>query len=728
MKFKLCITILFLALSVSFGADKWQVFSSPLPIYGAIPFGSDGVMLATEGGIRYRTLKDDFVFHSDNGLESSCIYAMLHSDMGYFAVSQEGIISIFDEGRWRVISRSFVSNKSNVVPGAAVIAGPIMVLGFGDRLAFYDAPAARSILTINRIRNNFLAVNHVRKVTVNGDSLYVQLDKGTFVRKMEWKNLNSDVTLVDPETWNEVPEDIVVKGLEPWDSTKVVVDGKVLKDSVLFEHIEKRREEMPYDIIAYDKSKINQVVPVEKGHFLVGPEALFFYDGSKIVDLIYNEDFPSTGIYEVKAYPGPGGGVFAASSEGEFTLREGSAWRLPVTVPDGSFETSFASRLKVFSYLPSGHVLFHVWGMNYFGYSDWGGRLTFVHSGGSPQGSCLEGYEKNNYVISVSIIPAPDSSGFITAMGSNDGYSLAYISKDGDISCADYIGDTFMGAPFHSDIDENGQWVVYLSARNGGSLSDDGGLDIVTFPSPKSNGGELVISQKIKKVRGLIQTPIDMVYEPIQKRLWMVSLSSLAYYDADRDTLLQPASVSGLQGVEFTSIDKDPHGNLWVGTAENGAFRVSMKGKSPDTLVAVNYSSRNGMLSNRVNDLAVDAVGGKIWFAHDKGVSSLERGELRDASSFMTDSATALLRVYPIPFRPKVHSAFIIENIAENSVVSIYNRGGSLVRSFYGNEIIGGRLEWDGRGKDDRLVVPGVYYYVIRTSSKTKKGKFIIAH
>lgn len=728
MKSRLFFAILFFALSASFGADKWQVYSNPLPIYNAIPFGSDGVMLATDGGVRYRTLKDDFVFHADNGLESSCIYAMLRSEMGYFSVSQEGIISIFDEGRWRVISRSFVSNKSNVVPGAAVIAGPIMVIGFGDRLAFYDAPAARSILTINRIRNNFLAVNHVRKVSVDGDSLYVQLDKGVFVRKMEWKNLNSDVTLVDPESWTEVPEDVMVKGLEPWDSTQVVVDGKVLRDSALYEHIERRREQMPYDILIYDKSRIHQVVPVETGHFLVGPEALFFYDGSKVVDLLYNGDFPSTNIYEVKAFPGPGGGVFAASSDGEFTLMEGNqGWRLPVVVPDGSYETSFASRLKVLSYLPSGHLLFHVWGMNYFGYSDWGGRLIFVHSGGSPQSSCLEGYAKNNYVISVATTPAPDNSGFIVAMGSNEGYSLAYMSKDGEILCADHVGNTFMGAPFYSTIDENGHWVVYLSARSGGSLSDDGGLDILTIPSPKSVGGEFIVTGK-KLVRGLIQTPIDMVYEPIQKRLWMVSLSSMAYYDETRDTLLQPASISGLQGVEFTSIDKDPHGNLWVGTAENGAFRVSMKGKSPDTLVAVNYSARNGMLSNRVNDLAVDAMGGKIWFAHDKGVSSLERGELRDASSFMTDSATALLRVYPVPFRPKVHSAFIIENIAESSVVSIYNRGGSLIRAFSGKEIIGGRLEWDGHGKDGALVVPGVYYYVIRTSSKTKKGKFIISH
>ena len=133
------------------------------------------------------------------------------------------------------------------------------------------------------------------------------------------------------------------------------------------------------------------------------------------------------------------------------------------------------------------------------------------------------------------------------------------------------------------------------------------------------------------------------------------------------------------------------------------------------------------MLSNHVNDLSVDPVLGRIWFSHETGVSSLQRMEARDASSFMTDSAQAV-KAYPNPFRPRVHRVFTIDRIDENAGVSIYNRGGSLIRSFHGNEILGGRLEWDGFGKDGKLVAPGVYYYVVKTSSKAKKGKFIIIH
>ena len=60
--------------------------------------------------------------------------------------------------------------------------------------------------------------------------------------------------------------------------------------------------------------------------------------------------------------------------------------------------------------------------------------------------------------------------------------------------------------------------------------------------------------------------------------------------------------------------------------------------------------------------------------------------------------------------------------------MSIYNRGGALIRTFKGDDVLGGRLEWNGRDKNGKLVAPGVYYYVVNNGPKKKKGKFIIVH
>ena len=115
-------------------------------------------------------------------------------------------------------------------------------------------------------------------------------------------------------------------------------------------------------------------------------------------------------------------------------------------------------------------------------------------------------------------------------------------------------------------------------------------------------------------------------------------------------------------------------------------------------------------------------------YAHEKGVSFYQRNDLKDASKNMTDSATVEFRAYPIPYRPKVHARFTIDGIAENSVVSIYNRGGALIRAFRKDEVLGGKVEWYGTDGSNRLVAPGVYYYVVNSGSKVKKGKFIIIH
>ena len=94
----------------------------------------------------------------------------------------------------------------------------------------------------------------------------------------------------------------------------------------------------------------------------------------------------------------------------------------------------------------------------------------------------------------------------------------------------------------------------------------------------------------------------------------------------------------------------------------------------------------------------------------------------------MTDSAEVKVYGYPVPYRPKVHERFTIEGVTEKSVVSIYNRGGSLIKSFRNEEVLGGKAEWNGCDKNGKLVAPGVYYYVVNDGSKVKKGKFIVVH
>ena len=712
MKFSL-IAIVFIFAVQLFAADRWGAFSDPFPIHDVAPYGDNGIMLATDGGLRFRTLEGDRVFLSQDGLETSAFYSVVSSTLGTFAVSEFGIVVAIngDGNTWRVLNRSYVKNNVRAVPRGAVLGKNILVIAFEDRLAFFDILKSTSLLTVDRIGNYSLQMNALKQLAVHGDTLYVKTERASYSRVMDWDNLASDIHLGDASSWNLLSAENTVSEFAPWDSTKVVAGDEILTESFLFDN---------------NGCRVRWTLRSKDGYFLVGPYTiLFLHDQGtpRIVELPY-ERYTLGEAYELQAMPM--GGVLAASVDGKIGYAKPTGWREPEYAFNGLGNgfSAYSARMKVLSVLPDGYVFYHIWGFVYQIYSHWGTELEYSFN--PTDGYCFDNY-LDNFPISPFVVPAPDNSGFLTATASNSGYSIVYFNKNGDVRCAKNVGKQPVPGPMHVTVDDNGSWVIYVASKQGTALADIGGVDMHVFPAPRSNGGELSNGTS-KTFTGISPAPLDMVYDSVKKRLWMVSMSNLAYLDSDRDTLIVPSSTNGIRGVEYTSIDADVHGNLWVGTTGHGVYRLTQKKSSPDTLSVINYNSRNGLLSDNVADVAIDAVDGVAWFAHERGITYYQRNDLKDASANLSDSARVLFRAYPVPFRPKEHAYFIIEGFTENAIVSIYNRGGALIRTFKGDDVLGGRLEWNGKDKSGKLVAPGVYYYVVNNGPKKKKGKFIIVH
>ncbi len=95
MKFKFLVSCLLLLAAYVGAADKWGAFSDPFPIRDAAPFGEFGVILATDGGIRYRTPLEEAIFHSENGLETSRFNAVVTTEQGTYAISEFGLVAKF---------------------------------------------------------------------------------------------------------------------------------------------------------------------------------------------------------------------------------------------------------------------------------------------------------------------------------------------------------------------------------------------------------------------------------------------------------------------------------------------------------------------------------------------------------------------------------------------------------------------------------------------------------
>ena len=231
------------------------------------------MLLSTAGGIRYRTNTADDLYTTVNGLAAPSISAVVISDLGTFAVSDNGIIStMMPSGSWQVLSRSFAGSNVRVIPGLVCLSGTIMTIAFEDRLSFFNLETLISILTIDHIADASLALNPISAMKVRGDSLFVAIDSTLYVRKMNWKKLDSDVQLYDQNTWKVVEsvskkgfaikdfdwkdgklKTFSTEGMRLWekegetvvaldtfsvfssDAPYIKIRGKALKDSILYE-------------------------------------------------------------------------------------------------------------------------------------------------------------------------------------------------------------------------------------------------------------------------------------------------------------------------------------------------------------------------------------------------------------------------------------------------------------------------------------------------------------
>lgn len=692
-----------------FAADVWRSYSRPLPIRSAIPY-EDGVIVATDGGIRFRSTVKDSIYTSKNGLETTAYYSLVSANNGIYAISEYGMVALLENGKsnWKVLNRSSVANGVRTLPDMAVSAGNIIVIGFENRIAFFDKTRKTFVLTVNRIDRLSLNDFSPQKIWIKDDSLYVALNGSQYVRKVDWFNLEKDMGLIDPDSWSR-------KGAynDPTENSRVVLNGKVLNDKSLYRD---------------GHSLVRWVFPTgNTTGYLVGENLISYYNGSSAEVLTFSIMNHIGEIYEMR--PLSTGGILAASYHGLFARNDGHDWMGSYPVIWEDYNNSFDAEsvnIKALAVTSDGFILYHLWGIGFFLYSDYGEKLKYKFLS-TDKNLCMDQYIED-FPVSVAAIVAPDSLGFLTATASSSGYTLMYISLDGKMSCLKNVGSMHFAGPIFAKVSDDGlAWDVFVGTRKNAQVIAEGGFEKFRIVPPSRNSGSLSLKNKVS-MEGLDHgAPVDMAYDKKRGVLWVATNSLFGYHEIDQDTIKQPSSVKGFSGAEITAIEIDVQGNIWLATSNQGVYRLSRVESSNDTLSVVHYSEKDGLLKDKVSDIAIDPVMGAAWFSHSNGLSVFYRNDLRNAENMMTESAMDVY-AYPNPFRPKVHTHVSIDNIDEQSSVSIFNRGGALIRYFSGSDVLGGRADWDGNDKNGKLVTPGVYYYVVKGSSKVKKGKIIVIH
>ena len=166
-----------------------------------------------------------------------------------------------------------------------------------------------------------------------------------------------------------------------------------------------------------------------------------------------------------------------------------------------------------------------------------------------------------------------------------------------------------------------------------------------------------------------------------------------------------------LSGIPVKCIAIDGGNRKWVGTLNNGVYLLSADGME----VIEHFTTENSpLISNEVNDIAIDGKTGEVFIATIKGLCSYH-GDATDPATSMSSNN---LKVFPNPVRPEYQGDVHITGLMYNSNVKIVSAAGKLV---YEGTSIGGEFSWNCCMQNGRRVGSGIYY-ALCSDEEGKKG------
>ncbi|MGV3460810.1 MAG: two-component regulator propeller domain-containing protein [Flavobacterium sp.] len=168
---------------------------------------------------------------------------------------------------------------------------------------------------------------------------------------------------------------------------------------------------------------------------------------------------------------------------------------------------------------------------------------------------------------------------------------------------------------------------------------------------------------------------------------------------------------------DITAIKVDGANNKWLGTSAAGVFLVSPDGQR----TIHHFTILNSPLpSNQINDIAIDAATGEVFFATNKGMVSFKGTSTKAADNLDK------VYVFPNPVRPGFEGDVNISGLIDKANVKITDIEGNLVHETTSE---GGTVLWDTRAFGKHKVASGVYMIFITgedgTETKVKKVMII---
>lgn len=345
----------------------------------------------------------------------------------------------------------------------------------------------------------------------------------------------------------------------------------------------------------------------------------------------------------------------------------------------------------------------------YFG--SYGGGLIVVKDR-----EVVEVYNENNSPLQ-SIIPGSpynrvtgldfDKAGNLWIVSSDVQNNLTVLKPDGSwksISLVNAMGGTKLTGELYCTSDGI-KWIIFPKGGGMFAYSENGTLDNLSDDKTKIVS---VISSEGEE----ISNDIYCLAEDKDGLLWVGTSKGLVFYYnpsqvfdntgfyAQRIKL--PNEIEGQANYLFeseviTALAIDGANRKWVGTLSGGVFLMSADCKKE----IYHFKTENSpLLSNSINDIAIDPKSGEVFFATDKGICSF-RNTATEGLEFHHN-----VEVFPNPVRPNYTGNIAIRGLVQNAHVKITDIAGNLV---FETRAEGGQANWNGKNLLGNRVSTGVY-------------------
>ncbi|QXD17293.1 regulator [Rhodocaloribacter litoris] len=277
------------------------------------------------------------------------------------------------------------------------------------------------------------------------------------------------------------------------------------------------------------------------------------------------------------------------------------------------------------------------------------------------------------------------------------------------------------------------KWIVIRNENNLGQIRGLMILDTGGTPTDPSDDVFRFLDEEGGAGRGLPSPAVTAVVEDQEGLVWIGTEEGLAFMINTGIVARDPNNVPSwptwadrsrgtftLFGLRINGLAVDPANRLWAATNE-GAWLIRAAPEGGYDLVAHFSTDNSPLFSNTVLSVAVDARTGQVYFATDRGLLSYQGDAVAPAEK------PGDLFVYPNPVvladgdTPDI----IIEGLVQETEVRIVAPHGAVVARLSAR---GGRVRWDGRDLDGRLVPSGVYLVIAvgQNNEGTAYGKVAV--